>query len=441
MTENATDCLWDGRYLLRREIARGGMCTVHAAEHAFTGRAVAIKIPATDHFDRHSIMLRMQREARALELCRHPNVVEIVDAGVTPGGSAYVVMEMLEGRTVEGILAARRMLGIDDTVAIGRQLCDALQGLSRQGVVHRDVKTNNLVISRDATGVETVKLIDFGIARVDLDPGRNPGPKVTKVDELIGTPEYMAPEQMMMRPVDHRADIYSAAVTLFECLTGTVPYPGEFGDVLLRIHTEPVPSIRAIRPEVPPELAAVVERGLARDPAERFPDALTFGLALVRAAGVGLAPTALLGPPPATPIDVATALRSATARATTVPSQRRRKFERSPYVTPIRLTSGDIITYGRTEDISEGGLLALTVRAYPVGEKVRVDFASPVSGRSRSLDTVVRWVRESTKAKFAIGLEFESVDEGLLSEISSYVQTERHKAGALGDRPLDGKAG
>lgn len=423
MTETVTECLWDRRYLLRREIARGGMCVVHAAEHAFTGRLVAIKMPSSDHYDRESILRRVQREARALELCRHPNVVEILDAGITPGESTYIVMEMLEGRTLEGLLAARHTLSIEETVSIGRQLCDALHHLSRHGIVHRDIKANNLIISRDTAGIETLKLIDFGIARIDRDPAGSQAQRITKMDEILGTPEYMAPEQMMMRPVDHRADIYGAAATLFECLTGTVPYPGQFGDILMRIHTEPVPSIRAMRPEVPAALAAVVERGLAREPEERFPDAFSFGLALVRASGCGLQPTALLGAPPAAPVNVASAYRlDASPSTTAVSQQRRRKFDRLPYVTPIRMAHGELVTYGRTEDISEGGLLALAVRPFPIGETIEVNFASPVTGTPQRLAAVVRWVRESSKAKQAIGLEFEWVDETLRAEIDAYAR-------------------
>lgn len=426
MTESVTECLWDRRYLLRREIARGGMCTVHAAEHAFTGRQVAIKTPSHGHHDRESIMRRIRREARALELCRHPNVVEILDAGLTPGESTYIVMEMLEGRTLEGILAARQTLGIEDTVSIGRQLCDALHCLSRHGIVHRDVKASNLVISRDAAGTEALKLIDFGIALMERDPSGSPVEKITKMDELLGTPEYMAPEQMMMRALDQRTDVYGAAATLFECLTGTVPYPGQFGDILMRMHTEPVPSIRAVRPEVPAELAAVIERGLARDPEDRYPDAFSFGMALVRATGAGLQPTALLGAGPGTPVDVASAIRQTSRPATTaVSQQRRRKFDRVPYVTPIRMVCGDLITYGRTEDISEGGVLALALRAYPIGERVDLDFAAPMTGSTRSFGAVVRWVRESSKAKYAIGLEFEFVDDSLRAEIAAWARSGR----------------
>lgn len=423
MSEKETECLWDGRYFIRREIARGGMCRVHAAEHAFTGRMVAIKAPAPDHYDRDAIMLRIRREAQTLELCRHPNVVEILDAGVTPGCSAYIVMEMLEGRTVEGILAARRTLSVADTVSIGRQLCDALARISRHGIVHRDVKSNNLIVTKDGSGAETLKLIDFGIAHISQDCVLPALPKLTKLDELLGTPEYMAPEQMLLRPVDHRADIYGAAATLFECLTGSVPYPGQFGEILMRLHTEPVPSIRRMRPDISPQLAAVIEKGLAREPEDRYPDALSFGVALVEAAGVGLQPTNLLGLPRPAPSDVASLRRTDPPEPPPPPTGlSRRRFARIPFVSPVRLTCGSQMTFGRTEDISEGGLLVLAVRPYPLDESILLDFSAPISGRPVSLVSRVRWVREAAKERFAIGLEFEAVDEVLLAEVAALAQ-------------------
>jgi eukaryotic-like serine/threonine-protein kinase len=218
----------DSRYELRRLVARGGMGLVFEAHHKFTRRAVALKLLPEDLRSRRDVRGRLLREAHALTTVRHPGFVEVLDAGVCATQGPYVVMEMLEGRTLDGILAARRRLSIHDTVQVGRQVCEAIAHAHHRGVIHRDIKPSNVFIARNELGEETVKLIDLGVAAVAEEQLEHLDPKLTTAHEVLGTPEYMAPEQLWGRAIDARTDVYAIGMSLFECLTGEVPYQGRY---------------------------------------------------------------------------------------------------------------------------------------------------------------------------------------------------------------------
>jgi serine/threonine-protein kinase len=217
----------DGRYELRRDLGRGAGGIVFEARHTFTGRRVALKVVAPDvpRAKLEELRGRLMREARALAAVHHPGVVEVLDGGVLDDGTPFVVMENLEGRTLEGLLTTRGKLSIHETVALTLQLADALEATHEAGVVHRDMKPSNVLITRDRDGRERVKLVDFGIAQI---AGSKDEEKLTGIGALIGTPAYMAPEQLLaLEDVDLRADLYALGITMFECLTGNVPYIGE----------------------------------------------------------------------------------------------------------------------------------------------------------------------------------------------------------------------
>jgi serine/threonine protein kinase len=169
----------------------------------------------------------------------------VLDAGVDPEGRPYVVMEMLEGRPLDGLLAVRGRLPIPDAVQLGRQLCETLAYVHARGVVHRDLKPSNVFLARDELGREVVKLFDFGIAGTREALPDERAHKLTRAGSVMGTPEYMAPEQIFAQPADHRADLYAVGVTLFECLTGDVPFSGDYPQVLLK---EDLPVERASLP-------------------------------------------------------------------------------------------------------------------------------------------------------------------------------------------------
>jgi len=225
----------DRRYRLKREIARGGAGAVFEAEHLYTSRPVAIKLLIAEQAEASESRQRLLLEARALSVARHPGIVLGLDAGETEDGTPYLVMELLEGRTLEGILAVRRRVAVADAVYIGMQLCDALAAAHERGILHRDIKPSNIFISRSESGREVTKIFDFGIARL---PQQNL--KITQQGAVLGTPEYMAPEQLLAQEdVDARCDIYALGVSLYEALAGTVPFEGNFGEVCSKSRRNP----------------------------------------------------------------------------------------------------------------------------------------------------------------------------------------------------------
>ena len=438
MSEPLVGEIVDTRYELRRLIARGGMSLVFEAHHKFTRRAVALKLLPSELRGKREIRGRLLREAYALAAVRHPGFVEVLDAGVCGEHGPYVVLEMLEGRTLDGILAARRRLSIADTVQVARQLCDAVAHANARGVVHRDVKPSNVFIARNEIGEETVKLIDLGVAAVSEDKLEESDRKITKAHEVVGTPEYMAPEQLWGRAVDARTDVYAIAMSLFECLTGEVPYVGSYPDVLVQVSnaTRP-PGVRDARADVPPALAAVIETALEKEPSSRFQTAAELGRALVAASGLEPARSALLMASPEVAAgsaeddepERAISLvrrkppRAAEDRPSTPepPPSHRRQFVRAPYVTPVVLISATgSETEGRSEEISEEGMLVITPLSFALGAPLQMRFASPMTGEMIVLDGSVRWTREG-RGRSAIGLEFAYVPPVLRGVVAQYI--------------------
>jgi eukaryotic-like serine/threonine-protein kinase len=406
----------DGRYELRSDLGRGATGLVFEARHQFTGRIVALKIvaPASDRAQLRETRARLVREARALAAVNHPGIVEVLDGGVLADGTPYFVMEKLEGRTLEGLLAARRKIAIEDAAAIGLQICDALGTAHKAGVVHRDLKPSNVFVVRERDGTERVKLVDFGTAQV-ADPETDE--KLTGSGAVLGTPAYMAPEQLLAEPeVDFLADVYALGVTLVECVTGRVPYQGNYQKVLLQVCSDtPPPPIRQLFPDLDPALAPVLQRAVAKKRADRFPSAVEFARALHAAVPAEHRRTTLLGPPPVP--------RFAPANAPA--ADPRRKMPRAPYVTPVSLAVGGGTVDGRTEDISEGGILVITRQACEANQRAKVRFASPIEGRVVTCEAHVRWVRaappEVANGARAIGLEFIEASAEIRASIARYV--------------------
>jgi serine/threonine protein kinase len=404
----------DRRYRLKREIARGGAGAVFEAEHLYTSRPVAIKLLIAEQADATESRQRLLLEARALSVARHPGIVLALDAGETEEGTPYLVMELLEGRTLEGILAVRRRIGVADAVYIGMQLCDALGAAHERGILHRDIKPSNLFISRSESGREVTKIFDFGIARVAQQ-----NQKLTQQGSVLGTPEYMAPEQLLAQEnVDARCDIYALGVSLYEALAGTVPFEGNFGEVLLKVATQPTPSLTARCPQVPRELEAVIEKALAREPADRYASVREFAEALSRVPIGDEQTTSLLG--------LRTTAASPTAGARVPPPlpeqpSTRRRFARAPYVTPVRIQCANGTSLeGRSEDISAGGLLVLAPQAFGQEESVSVRFALPITGKLLEVPAIARWVKKA-RGTGAIGLEFAAIAPDQLAVIEHYV--------------------
>jgi serine/threonine-protein kinase len=323
-------------------------------------------------------------------------------------------------------------MGVADTVHLGRQLCDGVAAAHTRGVVHRDIKPSNLFIAFDETERESLKVVDFGIAAFRGQAQPSPEPKLTEQGNVIGTPEYMAPEQLLAQDdVDQRCDIYGIGVTLYECLTGAVPFEGNYARVLLQASTRAVPPLRSRRDDVPEELARVVERALARAPEDRYGDAGELGAALAEAARGLVGRTSLLGGGAVPLVEQALATIPAGPRhqPTTRPariersSQQRRRYRRVPYITPVSITrTADSTLYGRSEDISEGGLLVMTAQRCDEGEQVRIRFAVPGTGQFADTAAVVRWARKG-RTIGVVGFEFADLPEEIGAAIRAYAAT------------------
>lgn len=425
--EPAVGDVIDRRYELRREIDRGGIGAVFEAYHLLTTRSVAIKMLTADHSSNSESHSRLLREAKALTMARHPNVVAVLDAGTTENDAPYLVMELIEGRTLSGILASRQRLGVSDTLQVGIQLCHALACVHERGIVHRDVKPSNLFLARNEIGEEVLKVFDFGVAALSHEAEVVAATaKLTQQGALLGTPEYMAPEQLLGRPPDPRSDIYSIGVTLYECLTGTVPFEGNFGEILLRASTERPRPVTAHCRDLPAALSAVIDRALSKDPGHRFPDARSLARALTEASDRPFGHSSLLGirrvvppplPPEARPPRAPGGLTPPPLPAV-VP---RRRYARAPYVTPVSIARRDGLTIdGHSEDISEGGMLVLTEQPCNSDHTVTIRFALPGTGKLISVQASARWVR-TARGTGAAGLEFQSLPEAARCAIRDYV--------------------
>ena len=266
-----------GRYEIRQQLGAGGMGVVYRAYDRELKEPVAIKTLKPELLGDATLLERFKQEIRLARRISHPNVVRTHDLGEADG-IYFITMEFVEGTSLDELLKRRGSLPLDVTLTVGRQLCRALEVAHGQGVVHRDIKPQNLVV--DAKGF--LKVMDFGIARL-VEGRQPPGQGLTAEGSIIGTPEYMAPEQLMGQPVDGRTDLYATAVVLFECATGKRVFSGNsFATLLLKQVQDVPPDPRTIVPGLPQAFSTVVLKALAKKPEDRWQSAVEFYQALDR---------------------------------------------------------------------------------------------------------------------------------------------------------------
>jgi beta-lactam-binding protein with PASTA domain len=297
----------DGRYRVLSKIGAGGMAEVYCAEDTHLGRKVALKLLHTRFAQDREFVERFRREASSAAGLQHPNVVGVYDRGEFDG-TYYIAMEYCEGQTLKEIVSRTAPLDPERAIAIAKQMLVAARFAHRRNVIHRDLKPHNVILDSE----DNVKVTDFGIARAGASD-------ITEVGAIMGTAQYLSPEQAQGRPVTEASDLYSIGVVLFEMLTGRAPFDGDSAvAVALKHVNQPAPSPRETVPELPPELEAVVLKALAKDPAQRYGDADSFikdlevvearlrqgpvdveSTAVFTPVGITTAPTALAPAPPA----------------------------------------------------------------------------------------------------------------------------------------------
>ena len=298
VSDTLLNTLFDGRYRILRKLGTGGMANVYLAEDEVLGRRVAIKILNDRHAGDDQFVERFRREAKNAAGLSHPNIVSIYDRGEAEG-TYYIAMEYLDGRSLKELIVGRGPAPVNVAIDYARQILAAIRFAHRHGIVHRDIKPHNVLVD----GEGRLKVMDFGIARAGAS-------QMTEAGSIIGTAQYLSPEQAKGAPVDQTSDLYSVGVVLYELLTGVVPFSGETPVEIAMKHLSSAPEPpSARRAEIPRELDYIVLRALAKDPSDRYQSAEEMDADLTRVArGAGVSPateeaaTAIIARPPPTAV-------------------------------------------------------------------------------------------------------------------------------------------
>ena len=260
--DSLIDTLFDGRYRIVRKLGAGGMADVYLAEDQELGRRVAIKILNDRHANDEQFIERFRREAKNAAALNHPNIVSIYDRGEAEH-TYYIAMEYLDGRSLKELIVGHGPAPVNVAIEYARQILSALRFAHRHGIVHRDIKPHNVLVDREGR----VKVTDFGIARAGTS-------QMTETGSIVGTAQYLSPEQARGGEVDQRSDLYSLGVVLYELLTGKTPFEGDTPVEIAMKHLSATPQKPSeLRPDIPPALDMVILRALAKDPDERYQSA------------------------------------------------------------------------------------------------------------------------------------------------------------------------
>jgi serine/threonine-protein kinase len=279
-----SDTIIGGRYLVERLIGQGGMGTVWAGRHITLEQQVAIKFVHPRLAGSADALRRFDTEAKAAARIKSRHAVAVYDHGVTEAGTPYIVMEYLEGESLEQAIARRGKLPLHETAEIVQQASRALHAAHQAGIVHRDLKPDNIFLARDGeagTRGYSVKLLDFGIAKMVHEEAGNVS--TTQAGMVLGTPLYMSPEALTGAVVSQASDIWSLGASVFSALCGRVPFQADsMGEVVLKVCAAPMPVPSQIERSLPPSFDAWFERACARDPKQRFTSVVELSDALVR---------------------------------------------------------------------------------------------------------------------------------------------------------------
>src|SRR3989440_3540458 len=258
------------KYFIEELIKSGGMGSVYLGKHVLMDKRVAIKVLRPSLAMDGDVVARFSREAKAASRISHPHAVSVTDFGESENGVVFLVMEYLDGKTLKEVIKADGPMPLDHVVEIIRQVAGALDAAHEQGVVHRDLKSDNIMLSQ-TNGGDWAKVLDFGIAKIQQPEGARDN-DITAANLVIGTPQYMSPEQCSQSgPIDARSDVYSLGVIVFEMLVGHVPFTGESPTTIMmkQVQDDP-PSILSERPELPASIDRLVKKALAKQPIDRY---------------------------------------------------------------------------------------------------------------------------------------------------------------------------
>jgi eukaryotic-like serine/threonine-protein kinase len=256
-----------GRYMIEEVVGEGGMATVYRARHKLTDKQVAVKIMSPMLASDPIVRERFRREARSAQKLAHPNIIEIYDQGDTDDGTAFIVMELLQGESLAPVIS-RGSLDVDRAIHVMIQIARGVARAHDLEIIHRDIKPENIFLCRREDGSDLVKVLDFGIAKSRQDS------RLTNQGELFGTPQYMAPERIMGKDAGGASDIYALGVVFFEMLTGELPFNApDVATFFVKHMEEPPPPVRSLNGRVPEKLDDLVLRMLAKSPSDRPVDA------------------------------------------------------------------------------------------------------------------------------------------------------------------------
>ena len=311
-TETLTGRVLKGTYRLGGQLGRGGMSTVYHAKHLRTGGEYAVKVLHPETARREGALTRFKREAEAIGALKHANVIAVHDFDVD-GDLAFLAMDLLAGEDLSARIEREGAMPLLDAVRIFEQMAAGLGAAHARGLLHRDLKPANVFLATEEGSPERAILLDFGLAKslgIAIDANT-----ITQSGVVMGTPQYMSPEQAHGRPLDPRADLYALAAIFYEMLAGRPPLEAPTMPALFaKLVTDPPPPLSLFRPDLPPPLTDVLARGLAKEPAERYPNAGALVVAVRDAVGSGELPVTRYhapasapppsypsGPPPAHP--------------------------------------------------------------------------------------------------------------------------------------------
>jgi serine/threonine protein kinase len=286
------------RYRIIRKVGEGGMGAVYQAEHALIEKRIALKILFADLTRRADLVMRFLQEAKSASRIVHENVIDISDFGQSPDGLVYIAMEFLEGQDLGKTLKAEKSLPWLRARPILMQIAKGLRAAHARGVIHRDMKPENVYLVQKEGRADFVKVLDFGIAKV-VSADDNDGPRLTQTGMIFGTPEYMSPEQAQGHPPDHRVDVYAVGCIMYQMLTGAVPFTADsFMGILTKHLLEPVipPGKRRPDLDIPADVEAVCLRAMEKERDKRWPDMDAFYQALGEAGGVPFEPSNVFAP-------------------------------------------------------------------------------------------------------------------------------------------------